>query len=261
MLYDVEKEVFPDYLFSGKTLDTETGLYYYGRRYYDPRTSVWQSTDSALGAYLPQRGSDDKLIFNKQPAWRWDIPLPGRGGVYLPQNLGLYSYTWDNPLIFIDPDGLMGGQSGKGVHYTELDPISKEIIIGTVEVEFDIATLGEAEQIPVAYHALKNAKTFFNIARKAAAFSGRISGFATSITDLAKKAFNKKGPDSPAEKVGTATSYLTDIFLAVKGNAKEKIAGLEGLAKDVAGSVLKALEPKVPEPKKEEKSSSSAQEK
>jgi len=32
-------------LFNGKELDEETGLYYYGARYYDARTSVWQSVD------------------------------------------------------------------------------------------------------------------------------------------------------------------------------------------------------------------------
>ncbi len=34
------------YLFTSKELDEETALYYFGARYYDPRTSVWQSTDS-----------------------------------------------------------------------------------------------------------------------------------------------------------------------------------------------------------------------
>jgi RHS repeat-associated protein len=33
------------YLFNGKELDEETGLYYYGARYYDARVSVWQSVD------------------------------------------------------------------------------------------------------------------------------------------------------------------------------------------------------------------------
>jgi RHS repeat-associated protein len=41
------------YLYTGKELDEETGLYYYGARYYDPRTSVWASADPALGDYLP----------------------------------------------------------------------------------------------------------------------------------------------------------------------------------------------------------------
>ena len=33
------------FIFNGKELDEETGLYYYGARYYDPRTSLWLSTD------------------------------------------------------------------------------------------------------------------------------------------------------------------------------------------------------------------------
>jgi RHS repeat-associated protein len=34
------------YLFSTKELDEETGLYYYGARYYDARSSVWLSADT-----------------------------------------------------------------------------------------------------------------------------------------------------------------------------------------------------------------------
>jgi len=33
------------YKFNAKELDEETGLYYYGARYYDPRTSVWLGAD------------------------------------------------------------------------------------------------------------------------------------------------------------------------------------------------------------------------
>ena len=33
------------YLFNAKEFDEETGLYYYGARYYDPRFSLWLSTD------------------------------------------------------------------------------------------------------------------------------------------------------------------------------------------------------------------------
>ena len=33
------------YLFNAKEFDEETGLYYYGARYYDPRLSLWISTD------------------------------------------------------------------------------------------------------------------------------------------------------------------------------------------------------------------------
>ncbi len=33
------------YLFNGKELDEETGLYYYGARYYNPRISLWYGVD------------------------------------------------------------------------------------------------------------------------------------------------------------------------------------------------------------------------
>lgn len=60
------------YKFSGKEQDEETGLYYYGARYYDPRTSVWASVDPLAEKY---------------------------------PNIGSYVYCADNPIKFIDPDG------------------------------------------------------------------------------------------------------------------------------------------------------------
>jgi RHS repeat-associated protein len=80
------------YLFSAKELDEETGLYYFGARYYDPRTSVWQSPDLLLGKYLPPVSSDVQALVNR--------------GVFGPKNLGLYTYAGNNPVVFRDPDGL-----------------------------------------------------------------------------------------------------------------------------------------------------------
>ena len=48
-----------DDLASGPALDEETGLYYYGARYYDPRTSVWQSVDPKMPDYL---GNDPRTV-------------------------------------------------------------------------------------------------------------------------------------------------------------------------------------------------------
>ena len=39
------------YLFNAKEFDEETGLYYYGARYYDPRLSLWISTDAMEEKY------------------------------------------------------------------------------------------------------------------------------------------------------------------------------------------------------------------
>lgn len=60
------------YRFNGKELDEETGLYYYGARYYNPQTSVWLSVDAK----------------NSERAW-----------------LSPYQFVQNNPVQLVDPDG------------------------------------------------------------------------------------------------------------------------------------------------------------
>ncbi|MDY3529839.1 hypothetical protein PG593_08630 [Riemerella anatipestifer] len=60
------------YLFNGKELDSETGLYYYGARYYDARVSIFLNVDPL--------------------AEKYPFTLP-------------YTYVNNNPIRFIDPDG------------------------------------------------------------------------------------------------------------------------------------------------------------
>ncbi|MFV0290431.1 MAG: RHS repeat-associated core domain-containing protein [Mangrovibacterium sp.] len=61
------------FLFNGKELDEETGLYYYGARYYNPRVSLWYGVDP---------------MFDKYPA-------------HSP-----YCYTMNNPVMLVDPTGM-----------------------------------------------------------------------------------------------------------------------------------------------------------
>ncbi len=63
------------YRYTGKELDSETGLYYYGARYYDPMIGRFISADSIV--------SD----------------------VYDPQDLNRYAYARNNPMKYVDPDG------------------------------------------------------------------------------------------------------------------------------------------------------------
>ena len=60
------------YLFNAKELDEETGLYYYGARYMDPRISMWLGVDPLMEKY---------------------------------PNVTGYCYTMDNPIKFIEIDG------------------------------------------------------------------------------------------------------------------------------------------------------------
>jgi len=81
-----------------KELDAETGLYYYGARYLDPRTSRWLSGDPAMGEYVPLAPINDD-------ARKHNSNLPGLGGVFNYVNLHVYHYGGNNPIKYVDPDG------------------------------------------------------------------------------------------------------------------------------------------------------------
>lgn len=72
--------------FNGKELDEASGLSYYGYRYYDPLSLTWNRAD---------------------PLYRFspDMELTS------PRMAGLYSFSTNNPVRFVDPDGLEGKDS------------------------------------------------------------------------------------------------------------------------------------------------------
>jgi RHS repeat-associated protein len=91
-------------LFNAKELDEETGLYYYGARYYDPRTSIWISVDP-IALYDP--------IMNKEHF----IDGQHNGGVYNSFNLAVYSYCYQNPIKLVDPNGKQNYPTGTNLGY------------------------------------------------------------------------------------------------------------------------------------------------
>ncbi len=78
--------------FNGKELDEESGLYYYGARYYDPRLSIWASVDP-LANFNPFM--DDEHY----------IKGDHNGGVFNHFNQNSYSYCYQNPVKYVDPNG------------------------------------------------------------------------------------------------------------------------------------------------------------
>lgn len=66
------------YLFNAKELDEETGLYYYGARYYDPVVSTWLSVDPLADqapGWTPYRFGFNNPIRYTDPdgQWEWDV--------------------------------------------------------------------------------------------------------------------------------------------------------------------------------------------
>jgi RHS repeat-associated protein len=85
------------YLFNAKELDEETGLYYYGARYYDSRNSVFLGVD---------------------PMWE---KYPG---------ISVFAYCANNPIRYIDPDGreikLAGTQAERQTSLTHLQRLTND---------------------------------------------------------------------------------------------------------------------------------------
>jgi RHS repeat-associated protein len=94
------------YRFTGKEWDSETQLYYFGARYYDPRTSLWTAPDPALDAYMTS-GKAKLIIQGSKDNWSTQISAPGLGGVFEPKNLNGFIYGDHRPLNIFDPDGLL----------------------------------------------------------------------------------------------------------------------------------------------------------
>jgi RHS repeat-associated protein len=89
----------PHYRFNAKELDEESGLTYFGARFYDQRQGLWLNPDPIVGSYL-----------EGEPA----------GGIFAPKNLAAYSFGWGNPIGFRDINGqfvnfVIGGIESAGV--------------------------------------------------------------------------------------------------------------------------------------------------
>ncbi|OQY41799.1 MAG: hypothetical protein B6242_16870 [Anaerolineaceae bacterium 4572_78] len=84
-----------DYGFTGKELDSETGLNYYGARYYDPLIGRFVQMDPLL-LNLDQMSQKQRNAFLSDP-----------------QNLNTYAYVQNNPVKYTDSTGLYK----EDVHY------------------------------------------------------------------------------------------------------------------------------------------------
>lgn len=184
------------YRFTGKEVDQETGLYYFGARYYDPRISLWYGVDP---------------LTHKMPAW------------------SPYSYSFDNPIRFIDPDGRAP------------QAITPETIWDIINVGMGVASFGAnvasgnvvgavADGIGLAYDAFATFVPLLPAGGSAAIGAYRL----TKITDkaigsisAAKKALSGKGKvfEDLTTRLGKLENSINDHGKLgdVLGAIKEKL--------------------------------------
>jgi RHS repeat-associated protein len=103
MLEQMDGSYDNPFKFNAKELDEDTGLYYYGARYYNPRLSIWYVVDP-LAVYNPVM--ETEFYGDRQH----------NGGVFFLWNLNPYIYTYQNPIRYIDTNGKQTDTSEKKSH-------------------------------------------------------------------------------------------------------------------------------------------------
>ena len=198
------------YLFNAKELDEETGMYYYGARYYDPRLSLWMSVDP-ISNYDPR---------NEENYLDGDHNL----GVYFHYNLNPYSYCYLNPIVFYDPNGLQSKFWTRFWGGVQMVGGALEVFGGATTALVTAETgVGIAGGIAVAVNGIDNTQ---------AGFRQMISGETTqtalhqTIKHVAKKA---GASEDTAENIATGADFAT-IFLGSSASIKS-LLGLGKTAK------------------------------
>jgi len=206
--------------FTGKEMDEETGLYYYGARYLDPKYSRWLSGDPALNDYIPKAPIDDE-------AKKHNENLPGMGGVYNIVNMHLYHYAGNNPVKYTDPDGrVLWGQLTDGALQT---------LGGAVEATAGACSVQTGMGLFVLGWGIKDfgdGLLKINFALNDESFAGMIPEAAGNIAESVGAA------DKTVEIVKDFTGLAEGTIGLGTGKVKTVTTGIKGL--DKAGTAASA---------------------
>ena len=197
------------YKFTGKELDAETGLYYFGARYYDARLSRWISADPALqeGKYFPKPND-----YDTEHDFYWYIlndasgKLPGMGGVFNAVNLDLYHYAGNNPVKLVDPDGNVIKVGGYILPYKKATE-GKEGVKVRVSRGYQKGHSG-VDSYPKVERSKRSNYPQVAVAKGEVIFSGEKEGYGNTVDIL-------HGTDEQGNQVVTRYAHLSKIEVKV----------------------------------------------
>ena len=217
---------------TGKERDPETGLYYYGARYLDPRTSRWLSVDPAMGEYIPLAPINDDAKKHNQN-------LPGIGGIFNYVNMHVYHYGGNNPVRLVDPDGRSNSKYKRDPEIRrQLAENARQALMNTitspgVESAIDIASHpAVGALVAIAVNVLENNNMLVAAGRlRVAGTTGNLIALGIDAIALSSVITN---PDST---VGDYANAIFDIaitavgFISVQGAVSSLI--VSGIKEDI----------------------------
>jgi RHS repeat-associated protein len=194
--------------FTGKERDTESGLDYFGARYYASSMGRWMSPDwSAKEEPVPYAKLDN------------------------PQSLNLYGYVLNNPLGMADPDGHCCWDSA--VKWVNDHPRTMQAVKGVGEVAIGVVAVGVAATAEVGTGGVATVGVIF-------AVQGGVASAVKGVTDIVGAA--TKTDVSGATKALDAVSNPAGQLVTAATGSLEKGATAAAIgAAVVTGANIKDL--------------------
>ena len=205
--------------FTGKEYDQETGLYYYGARYLDPKTSRWVSGDPAGYELMNPMDTEGKP----------------RQGYSIVEATNWYSYVSNNPVVYIDPTG---------------EFLIKQFIFGALKsigggIELGISTVGiiasQGAGAPILWFGVvdgaKNTVDGFYICVAAAMDQEYAGAIPEIVAATAEQLFNLDEGQTDTVKTGVG-AIETIISVKAPGNTVTDVTAGIDLSKTAIDTVI-----------------------
>jgi RHS repeat-associated protein len=226
------------YKFTGKEYDEVTGLYYFGARYYDPRVSHWMSVDPILEKYMDGKGNS---------------------GVFNPRNLSLFSYTYNNPVTLVDPDGklaflipFVAALLGSASYANAPESADAEISTGPTEASALIPTavmggiaaktLSKFKNSRGTKLNLKMKESWTKAQRKQAKMKAKQLTSSPTVVTKASKAKRSGTQSKFRKKEGLDSSTDADHTQELQLGGKDVMSNMQGLDSSVNKSFGKQIQ-------------------